>query len=345
MSTCAYCRLDLLADVANSGDLGLAACAGCLNINVVVWSNGTPHTRALAGVDSIDHFAPNGSVMHGVLRSARDAIDRLPVLAEVPRRVVALAHDPIASVRDLAGVVDDDAGLSLRVLKQANSAANAPASKITDIAHACSHLGMKSILRIAQTELNAGAFRKAPEAIRTQSETLWRHGVVTAYCADRLAYAAKLREPETMFLAGLVHDIGKLVLLDAILNVHRGRMGRLAEDSTLLDGALTRFAPWVGALVVQFWKMPDEILCAAFFSAQPDRVPHAAWQPSARVIGLASTMAAHLGFDLGAAPRAGSCLAEHPSVPALGLSNVHMAAIQEEMSQFVSEFGGLFDLS
>lgn len=343
MAGCAYCSEDLGSATADTANGSFAVCGRCFNLNRVIWDNGTASAETIEGVRTLEEMAPDGSVMRDVLASLATAIERLPVLPEIPRRVVVLAHDPVTSMAELAQSINEDAGLSMRILRRANSAANAPVDKIKDVTQACTQIGLKNIIQLAQAEMNASLYRNSPERIRALTQQLWRHNVVTACLADRIALAAHIADSDSAFLAGLVHDVGKLILLDAILNVHRGRVGRLEEDTPLLSNVLAQFGPWVGAYVVQQWKMPSELVVATFFSTNPELVPDGTGKELPLVVNLASELAGRSGFDLFEQPDAGIAEAGEPAAAAaLGLPPDRCAAIANEVSAMAEE---LVDIS
>ena len=322
MATCAYCSRDLGTDTSNNTTAGVVVCGGCFNLNRVGGSNGSARVDGVGGIRTVEELAPEGSVMRDVFSSVTRAIDRLPVLPEIPRRVVVLAHDPMTSMPDLAEFIHEDAGLSMRVLRRANSAGASPVSPIKDVRQACTQIGLKAVVQLAQAEMTAALYRDCPTQIRFLAQRLWRHNVVTACLADRIASMANVHDRDPAFMAGLIHDVGKLILLDVILNVHRGRVGRLEDDTELLSRVLVQFAPWVGAYVVQQWRMPSEFVMATFFSSQPALVPEGMSAELSHVVRLASDMAAEAGYDLfDAPPTQSNVRAEsvHPSAEALHL--------------------------
>ncbi len=346
MTACGYCERTLnFAYGAPTTAPTLLVCRSCFNVSYLDSNGAEAKTRTLDDLDSVQSLAPDGSVMAEVLRSVPAAIARLPVLPEVPRRVISLAHDPITSMRDMAAVINEDAGFSLRILGQANSAAASPVSPITEVAQACSHLGLKTIVRAAETEMAAALYQHTPPALREQSQRLWRHNVVAAYCADSLGRSAALAEGSSAFLAGLVHDVGKLILMQLVFEEHRGRVGRLSEDPMLLHKVLDQFGPWTGAQVLQYWKLPADVVSSTFYSSRPEIVPNDTWRALAFVVGLGSDMATQLGYGFGGDSADGPRnWAEHPAVSALEIKDEDVDIIGGIVAEMVSQMGELFDI-
>ena len=87
--------------------------------------------------------------MSEVLKLVPKTIENLPVLPEIPRRVITTVHDPISDIKDISTIIEGDPAFSTKILSLANSAYFATVSEINDLDTACSRLGMKAIAKIA----------------------------------------------------------------------------------------------------------------------------------------------------------------------------------------------------
>ncbi|WP_025322013.1 HDOD domain-containing protein [Deferrisoma camini] len=141
-----------------------------------------------------------------------DEIQELPSLPQVLVGVSRVASDPTSNAGDLAGVILKDQALTMKVLRVANSARYAVTSaRVTTVSRAVVLLGFESVRAIA---LGIGAYhllsslRKGGEIVRG----FWTHAVGTAVVAQELADLLRYDVPEEAFVAGLLHDVGKLVL-------------------------------------------------------------------------------------------------------------------------------------
>ncbi len=339
MRSCPHCGADLLA-LSGAGIFPrLVSCRKCLNVVLIEDDDPATSVKTINGTETVAEMAPAGSVIAGVFSILGEVLDELPVLPEIPQRIVALVHDPLTSMEDLAEVINEDAGIALKVLRMSNSAFYAGPNEITDLRTACSRMGMKVLVNIAHAESNGQFYRTSDPRLREFMHALWRHGVATAHCVDQLSLMLPGVNTELAFMAGLTHDIGKLILLDTLLRRYRGNIGRLKEDPNLLRKVLDRFYPIVGIQVAQHWRMTPEYLCTTFFNSRPQLVPVEEWKPLTHAVSLASDIAGALGYDV-VAPDADVVpdFSDHPSGVLLGITNEAMADLLVRLEQSLESF-------
>jgi HD-like signal output (HDOD) protein len=231
--------------------------------------------------------------MEGVFNCIPESVRRLPTLPEAPQKVIHAANDPLTSSEDLARIINGDASLSMRVLRLTNSVLFSGRQATTDTKLACARLGMRGVANVAQCVAQAHIYRASQPVYQELMQELWKHAVATARMAEALSNGV-LPLP-TLFLAGLVHDVGKVVLLDAITTRYQGRTGQLTKDWDLLMAALDTFAPYCGLQVVQHWDLPQEVRFTTFYQASPSNAP-AAHRKSTALIALASAVAELAGY-------------------------------------------------
>ena len=331
MTPCPFCSQDLLADIEPAKPSQLIGCHGCANILQVRWEDETLHVTHLEGIDTIGQMAPAGSVMAGVFKILDRVVSEMPVPPEIPQRMLSLLHDPLTSMSDLANIINEDAMISMKVLKMANSAYYASTHEITDLQNACARLGMKTIGNIAHTVSNNNLYKSSEPKFRGIMNQLWQHGIATAHCAEQISVHTPSIDPAMPFVAGLIHDTGKLVLLDTLTTKYRGNIGRLRESPQLMVRVLNRFYPHVGLHVVQFWKMPVEFGYSTFFNFRPEKTPESLWTPLTHLVALASALADSCGFGVGDADPPD--IAGHPSATTLGISDDQLVALHNQLAE------------
>lgn len=321
---CPFCDARLPTPEGHEGEPLLVACTQCLNALMLPSTDDGETGLRIEGMQRVSELAPEGSVMAGIFGMLSQVISELPVMPEIPQRIVSLIHDPITSMEDLSVVINDDAAISLKVLRMANSAFYSSAHEITELRIACARLGMKAIANIAHATSNSNFYRSGSPEFRDLMKQLWFHGLATAHCADEVASLVPGIDPTLPFVAGLVHDTGKLVLLDTLTTKYKGNVGRLKDSPELLLKVLNRFQHIVGLHVVQYWKMAPAVVFATFFNDQIQRAPQGSPQALVHVIALSSAIADTCGYQIGT-----GLPPEWDGHPSLDVLQISEAAIQE----------------
>ncbi|HET6448232.1 MAG TPA: HDOD domain-containing protein [Conexibacter sp.] len=176
--------------------------------------------------------------------AVRDRLDRtiedigpLPVLSGTVARVRKLAVDPDATTPQLVAVIDDDESFSANLLRYANSAAYARPLRARTIHQAVTMVGREALARIAMESATYSLLEQMPGAGGRSRGAMHLHAVSVASCAFELAQRTGASS-EVVHLAGLLHDIGKLVLplafgeeaVDAIARAHPSGTPRVTAE-------------------------------------------------------------------------------------------------------------------
>ena len=148
------------------------------------------------------------------LAELRDSIQELPTIPETLSRILSLLEDPNSGARDLAEVIRCDAPLAAKVLRLANSPLYRKQRSIATIQECVSVLGYRTVRQVALCVSVISTLGQECEArgAGLDYRELWRHGVAVGAVAQELARQADTCDAETAFTAGLLHDLGKLVL-------------------------------------------------------------------------------------------------------------------------------------
>ena len=140
-------------------------------------------------------------------------INKLPTLPATYQKLVECLKSPNADMDDVAQIISRDPSMSARLLKVVNSAYFGLAKPVADVARAGALLGLDRIMALV---LGQGIFSggEVPQVRGFSLEALWAHSLATATAAHRIAIEEDLDKEQVAaaFLAGMLHDIGKLVL-------------------------------------------------------------------------------------------------------------------------------------
>lgn len=310
----------------------LLGCPVCSNAYAVEPKDGIATSEILKNYAPLSEVAPAGSVMANIFADLREIIGDLPVLAEIPNRVVAMVHDPLMSMKEVSQTIEEDAAFSMRVLKLANSVAFGGVSNVTDLNVACARLGPKVIINLAHAVGQRNIYRAKRPEYRNLVRQLWRHSVATAHYATELAKTTSGVDGQSMFITGLTRDIGKLVLLNAMTVRYEGQIGILSDSQVMLLKTIRRFSPLVGLHVVQHWRLGPAARQLVYYADAPDSVLDKRLTTAAHILALAGAMADAAGFVVGEEEDPYALLEEHASIPALELTGQAVRTRMEELS-------------
>ncbi|MBN2125061.1 MAG: HDOD domain-containing protein, partial [Deltaproteobacteria bacterium] len=187
----------------------------------------------------------------------------LPALSPVALRLVELAADDTCSARDLAGLIEKDPSLAVRLLKLANSAFFQSARPVSTLEQAVVKVGFHR-LRIMGLSLSLRDTFPMGKVGPMDYERFWRESLYRALLAKALAGCLKTCNPEEAFAAGLILEIGFLIFFDLFLRTAEGMM---PEEGLPLEQILA----WekghygldhrrVGDAALRFWRFPGPIL-------------------------------------------------------------------------------------
>jgi len=217
-------------------------------------------TTLAAVPETIDDVATeNSEQLQQIIMTTRD----LPAMPQVASKVLELSSDPNTSALQLQQVISDDQAMTGRILKIANSAMYSCSRKIKTLTEAIVMLGFNSIRSLVVTSAARNLYNTNKTKTGLKERLLWEHSIGAAFAARLLACERSPSLAEEAFLAGLMHDIGKLVLnlrvpeqFDEIVQIvyNENRPFHLTELEILgYDHAQ------VGAMLINKWKLSDSL--------------------------------------------------------------------------------------
>ena len=193
-------------------------------------------------------------------------VERLLAMPVVVQRVLAITGNDRAGARDLATAVESDPAVTATILKRANSVAYGKTERSFDVKESIVRLGFSMTRSLV---IGMSVFRMLPRGQRTvgfDRLEFWRHSLAAGIAARLLAPRAGIAETDTAFLAGLLHDIGKLILDEycpsdferATLIALKDLLPMREAERRELETDHSR----VGAAVLRAWKFPEAIVDA-----------------------------------------------------------------------------------
>ena len=239
-----------------------------------------------------------------VVSSVRD----LPMLGATFARLSALDKDESAEVQDFAQVIETDPALMGNLLRLANSAEFGLSRRVVSAAQALSVLGTRRVMSVALAAAFRGVLPKKLAGYGIDSETVWLHSIAVGVLSEEIARVSGILLRDESFVAGLLHDIGKLVTSTFLEREAKAIAEGLEKKSLLFLEAEREVMDVdhcvIGETVAQRWDLPPGIAAVARWHHEPSEMEGAddeILQPVVDAAHLADCLAHALGYgtDIG----------------------------------------------
>jgi len=194
-------------------------------------------------------------------------VNKMPAFPRSVQQILVLTSDINCAAKDLVNVIEHDPVLTGRILKVVNSAYFGLSRKMTSVKHAVVFVGINTIKHLALSIAAVGSLPRHNKAGLAFGKYL-RHSLATGAIARQLAVETGLsgREAEDYFLAGLIHDIGKIVLSLHTGPEYRDTLKLIEEQNEpnwrIEEAQLGISHPAISMMVCEKWQMP-EVVCSA----------------------------------------------------------------------------------
>jgi putative nucleotidyltransferase with HDIG domain len=221
---------------------------------------------------------------HVERRIAARALE-LPVLPEVATRVMTMTAEEGCSMVALAGVIRRDPAMASHFLRIANSPAYRPTSPVVTLQQALARLGTAQIRQMALLITCKGRVFSVP-GYEGEVRALFQHSLASALFAQEIARARRWNVEEA-FLCGLLHDVGRPVLLQLVVDVQREL--RLKAPFEIVEALCAAHHARVGSELLTHWGLPAQVAETVRFHHDPTATP--AFRNTALMTGLADDLA------------------------------------------------------
>ncbi|MBI5450798.1 MAG: HDOD domain-containing protein [Gammaproteobacteria bacterium] len=191
-------------------------------------------------------------------------------------RLTEILNKPSHTAQEIAKLIEQDPGLSVRLLKIANSAAYGLSRKVDSISRAVTLLGNDPLRDLVLSTQVVDSFDGIPNDLVTMQD-FWYHSIACAIGSKYLAQRAKIPDADSAFIAGLLHDIGQLVMFNALPEQSRQSLLMSIDDELNLEHEqcerqLIGFDhAELGAALAQKWNLPELLQEAIACHHQPEQ--------------------------------------------------------------------------
>jgi len=232
-----------------------------------------------------------------------DYIDKVKTLPPAPKILPELLdllnRDDVDGER-IVKLIAFDPAITVAVLRLCNSVMFGGASPATDLQEAVTRLGFRQVYQLVAAVSGAKLLSSAQKGYGIDSGELWRHSVTAAVAAQVIA--TKVEDDSSLaFTATLLHDIGKLVLADALHHIYSELVENSQSQQTPLIESEKRLLgvqhAEIGGRLLARWKFPENIVNAVWFHHDPSAAT--SHERLAAIVYLANMVAYFMGCGYG----------------------------------------------
>lgn len=205
-----------------------------------------------------------------------ERVEGLPRLDDTTSRLINVINDPSSSMADIVDTIRYDTSLTTELLKRCNSAYFGLERKITSIDDAARFLGTAKLMHLVMAAHSHSLFSPPQSGYGLPPGALWVHSVGVAIGSATLAERLKLPDRGILFTAGLLHDVGKIILNELVGEVYAQIIELVRDRRFTFTDAERELLGYthaeVGGIVAERWNLPDPIVLAVRYHHEPAAV-------------------------------------------------------------------------
>lgn len=263
-----------------------------------------------------------------------DVIGKMPNLPagfQILPKLLKVLDDPAADCNALAEIIRIDSGLTASVIRVSNSAQYAGPVRTHSLSEAVARLGMREVYRLLISIVTAPTLR-GPDGAAFGQVDLWHHSLATAVASQVLAERLTKEDPEIAFSAGLLHDIGKTLLVRANRKQYVSLLRTCADNNRSV-----RFAEWerygmdhadIGGELLRAWNFPERLAAIVAGHHRPEMLSKE-HQRLAALVCVGNIVAYKLGVGNGHPPYVAQ--PDRDILGMIGLKHETLATYDEEI--------------
>lgn len=258
-------------------------------------------------------------------------IKDLPPLPDIVVRLLRASRDPNTPIREMVELISYDPALTAKVLRLCNSAYYGMPRHITSIQEALVYLGTDTLVNFVLAGCLSTFYQQAHEGYGLAAGELWRHSIGCAIAARHLARTESSGAQGEAFTAGLLHDVGKIILNSYVASSLEEIAARVEERKITLDEAEREVLGFshadAGAELARAWNLPPSLIEAIAFHLNPTRAEN---HPRiVAIVHLANILCHSFGIGIGNDSQA---YAFHPvALKIMGIEVTDLSRISQDV--------------
>jgi putative nucleotidyltransferase with HDIG domain len=276
-----------------------------------------------------------GNIDPKLLRYKVESINTLPTVPGVLKRLSGIIEKPRITLVEISNFISNDPALTTKVLKMVNSAIYGFPGRIASVSHATMLLGLNVIKGLL---LGVSVF----ELMQKTMNGLYEHSLACAIASRVIAQKKGMKEPEEISVAGLLHDIGKVILLLQFQKEYEAAMKEAEmKNISIFDAEQIQFNAThanVGSWLAEKWRFPRNLIEVIEFHHRPALSKTAPMETS--IVHMADLLVRARGFGF-----AGENMVPEVSPVAFELLKLSEADIKDVLKELEDNMDSAEDLS
>jgi len=231
-------------------------------------------------------------------------VDSIPHNFHIAIKVAKMLDDFNVNIQELSKVIGVDQSFTVQLLKLCNSAQYGFSRKIVTVNDAITRLGFKTLKSLVFVVVSKSSFNKPIEGYNLAKGELWRNSIACAVYSKYLAEISGYKDPELAFTAGLLRDIGKLIIHEYIKEEYNNIVNLVNSENIGFSEAEENILGYnhsqVGARIASKWNFPKILEETIEFHHNPNNTKITYLDKQlVNIVHIADSIAMMLGMGLG----------------------------------------------
>ncbi|OQW42682.1 MAG: hypothetical protein A4S08_01095 [Proteobacteria bacterium SG_bin4] len=278
------------------------------------------------------------SMLQEIAKRLNNGEINLPSLPSISYELEELVRQD-AGMDAIATLLRKDMVISAKLISVANSPRYGGLRQSSTVEQAINVLGLNTSKEFVDIIANRALYMARNPQYQQILKDLWKHGVACAHASYLIAQLAKLSRPREVFFMGLMHDIGKLFLIQVISELQARNVIDPPSSKKSLDDFLEKHHGLFGRKLLEIWKLPSEIAVVAQFHEALEQATTVTRELLAVALGnLLAKRAGYGQYNL----KKDDAEVER-TAKSIGLEPAHIQKVLKELVAFMEETGLSFD--
>ncbi|MDH5377264.1 MAG: HDOD domain-containing protein [Gammaproteobacteria bacterium] len=257
-----------------------------------------------------------------------------PTLPEVGLKLIELMKDEDVSFNEVSDLIEREPGISTKLIKVANSSAYASGKAVSSTKEAIMRLGMQHTMNTVLLIVNSTVFEIKSDLLAGIQRDLWKHAITVAVYAKYIGKEIGYSRPDAMFALGLLHDVGKVMLLRVMQDMPEDKVSQNVEA---INATMANLHTQFGPMLLQKWKFTNDFVEVAKYHHE---APNINKHSKAVLIASFANVVAH-EYENGLSESSIETISQFPHFEILKLKKQSFERIQESVS---TELDGLLSI-